>query len=112
MSPERGFTVVLITAPNEDEGARIARTLVEESLAACVNMVKNIRSVYYWQGRVHDEAEALLIVKTRRELFGALSARVKELHSYEVPEIIALPVTEGPAGYLNWLYEATSGQRS
>lgn len=109
---ERGFSVVLITVPNEEDGARMARTLVEESLAACVNILKNIRSVYYWKGKVEDDAEALLIVKTRRELFDALCSRVKELHSYEVPEIIALPITEGSAGYLNWLYESTSGQRS
>ena len=101
------YIVVLITAPGEDEAARIARALVEGRLAGCVNILKGVRSVYSWEGRVEDSPEVLMIVKTRRELFGPLSAKVRELHSYSVPEIISFPVAEGSADYLNWLTEVT-----
>lgn len=99
--------VVFITAPNEDEAAKMARTLVESRLAACVNVIRNIRSIYSWQGKVEDEAEVLMIVKTGRHLFDRLSEKVKELHGYAVPEIIAIPIVEGSANYLNWLKEVT-----
>ncbi|RJQ21052.1 MAG: divalent-cation tolerance protein CutA [Nitrospiraceae bacterium] len=99
--------VVFITAPHEDLAASIARALVESRLAACANIIKGIRSIYAWQGKIEDDSEVLMIVKTRRELFDALSAKVKELHSYEVPEIIALPVTAGSEDYLKWLREST-----
>jgi len=99
--------VVYITASGEDEAARIAKTLVEAKLAACVNIVKNVRSIYSWQGKIEDEPEALMIVKTQRKHFKALSAKVKELHSYSVPEIIALPIVEGSEDYLKWLKEVT-----
>ncbi len=99
--------VVYITAANEEEAAKIARALVETRLAACVNIVKNIRSIYTWQGKVEDETEALMIVKTQKKHFGTLSAKVKELHSYSVPEIIALPIIEGSGDYLKWLREVT-----
>ncbi|MCL5024545.1 MAG: divalent-cation tolerance protein CutA [Nitrospirae bacterium] len=99
--------VVFITASNEEEAAKIALALVGERLAGCVNIVKGIRSIYRWQGKVEDEAEVLMIAKTRRELFGALSKKVKELHSYSVPEVIAFPVAEGSAEYLDWLKEVT-----
>jgi len=99
--------VVYITSPNEDEAARIAKAIVEERLAGCVNIVKGIRSIYSWQGKIEDDSEVLMIVKTQKHLFERLKMRVKELHSYTVPEIIALPVVEGSEDYLNWLKEAT-----
>lgn len=99
--------VIFITAPNEDEAARIARSLVEARLAACANIVRNIRSIYTWQGSVQDDAEVLMVVKTRKGLFEAVSGKVKELHSYDVPEIIALPIIDGSPDYLNWLREST-----
>lgn len=99
--------VVYITASSEEEAAEISRALVEERLAGCVNIVRGIRSIYSWEGRVEDEAEVLMIVKSRRALFERLSQRVKELHSYTVPEVIALPVMEGSADYLSWLQGAT-----
>lgn len=99
--------VVYVTAPDEDEAAKIAQTLVAERLAGCVNIVKGVRSIYSWQGKIEDDPEVLMIVKTQRHLFGALKDRVRELHSYTVPEIIALPVVEGSEDYLNWLDEAT-----
>ena len=101
------YIMVLITASKEDEAARIARDIVSSRLAACVNIVKGIRSIYRWQGKIEDEGEVLMIVKTRRDLFGELKKRVKELHSYSVPEIIALPIVEGSEEYLKWLQEET-----
>ena len=99
--------VVFITASNEDEGANIAKTLVGERLAGCVNIVKDIRSIYRWEGKTEDEKEVLMIAKTQRSLFTKLSQRVRELHSYTVPEIIAMPVVEGSEDYLSWLKNVT-----
>lgn len=99
--------VVYITAPNEEDAVKISRAVVEERLAGCVNIVKGIRSIYSWQGKIEDDSEVLMIAKTQRHLFESLKKRVKELHSYTVPEIIALPVVEGSEDYLNWLKEVT-----
>lgn len=99
--------VVLITASGEDEAAKISRALVEERLAACVNIIKGIRSIYQWQGKIEDESEVLMMAKTQRHLFLSLSKKVKELHTYTVPEILALPIVEGSAEYLDWLEEVT-----
>ena len=101
------FITVFITAPNEEEASKISRTIVEERLAACVNIIRSVRSIYRWQGRVEDESEVLMIVKTKRTLFVRLQERVKELHSYEIPEIIGLPVIEGSKDYLDWLGQET-----
>lgn len=97
------YLVTLITAPNEEEASRIGHTLVGERLAACVTIIPAVRSIYHWEGRIEDEKEVLLIVKTKRSLFEPLKKRVKELHSYSVPEIIAVPLVEGDEQYLNWL---------
>lgn len=99
--------VVYITAPNEEEAAKIARTLVSEKLAGCVNIVKGIRSIYSWQGKIEDDSEALMICKTQKHLFDSLKKRVKELHSYTVPEVIAIPIVTGSEDYLSWLGEVT-----
>jgi len=99
--------VVFITASNEDEAAKIAKALVENKLAGCVNIIKNIRSIYSWQGKIEDEPEVLMIAKTQKSLFNDLSKKVKELHSYTVPEIIALPIVDGSEDYLQWLREVT-----
>ncbi len=101
------FIIVLITAKEEGEAARIAEELVDSRLAACVNVVKGIRSIYSWKGKREDETEVLMVVKTRRDLFDGLKKRIKELHSYSIPEIIALPVIEGSEEYLEWLREET-----
>lgn len=106
--PSNHPIVCYITAPNEDEAVRIARAVVEGRLAACVNIVKNVRSIYTWQGAVEDDPEVLMIVKTQMILFQRLSEKVKEMHSYDVPEIIALPIIDGSKDYLNWLNESTS----
>jgi periplasmic divalent cation tolerance protein len=107
MDAKMEFSVVLITAGSEDEAERIASALVEEQLAACVNIVGPIRSIYRWQGKVQNERELLLVVKTRSEILPRLRARVDELHSYDTPEIIALPITSGSEKYLRWLEAAT-----
>jgi periplasmic divalent cation tolerance protein len=101
------YITVFITAPNEEEAARISNAIVGERLAACVNIIRSVRSIYRWQGRVEDEQEVLMIVKTKRTLFERLQGRVRELHSYSVPEIIGLPVVEGSKQYLDWLGQET-----
>jgi periplasmic divalent cation tolerance protein len=101
--------VVYVTAPTEEEAGKIARSLVEDKLAGCVNIVKNMRSIYRWQGKIEDEAEVLMIVKTRKEHFAYIREMVKQLHSYSVPEIIALPIVAGSEDYLTWLKEETKG---
>jgi len=105
------FVVVLITAPNEEDAAKMANDLVGSRLAACVNMIRNIRSIYRWQGKIEDEGEVLMLVKIRKEHFKDLEKRVKELHPYAVPEIIALPIIEGSEEYLGWLKEETSKEQ-
>ena len=99
--------VVLITASSEYEAVTIARSLVEGKLAGCVNIIHNIRSIYRWEENVEDEQEVLMIVKTRKAIFHELMKKVKELHSYTVPEIIALPIVEGSEEYLKWLRDVT-----
>ncbi len=98
----RGPVVVLITTP-ESEAERIARTLVEERLAACVNIVKGVTSIYWWRGNVESDSEALLIVKTSAGILPRLEEKVREIHPYEVPEIIVLPIIAGLKDYLEWL---------
>jgi uncharacterized protein involved in tolerance to divalent cations/8-oxo-dGTP pyrophosphatase MutT (NUDIX family) len=98
-----GFIVVYVTAGSAEEAEQLAQTLVGEKLAACVNRIKSVRSVYRWQGQIEQSDEELLIIKTRKELFSALEKRVREVHSYSVPEVIALPIIAGSAGYLSWL---------
>lgn len=98
--------VILVTAPTADEAARMARVLVEERLAACGNVVPQIRSIYRWEGKVQDEPEALLVLKTRSELFERLRARVVELHPYDCPEVLRLAVDGGHAPYLAWIAQS------
>ncbi|MGI5861317.1 MAG: divalent-cation tolerance protein CutA [Myxococcales bacterium] len=98
--------VVLVTAPSADKAVEIGRVLVEERLAACANLVSPIRSIYRWQGKVEDEAEALLLIKTRVDVFERLRERVVGLHEYSCPEIVALPIIRGHEPYLRWLGES------
>lgn len=99
--------IILITAGSEEEAEKIARTLVAEQLAACVNVVSPIRSIYRWEGKVQDDREWLLFIKTQQTRFAAVEARVKTLHSYQVPEVIALPVVDGSEKYLGWVKSET-----
>jgi periplasmic divalent cation tolerance protein len=95
--------VVLSTCASEEEADRIARSLVEARVAACVNIVPGVRSVYRWQGAVESSGEWLLAIKSTRERFEALRVAIEKSHSYEVPEIVALPVVDGAPNYLNWI---------
>ncbi len=97
--------IVLSTLPSSDVAASIARTLIEERLCACVNILPAIRSIYRWQGTVHDEPEVLALIKTTAERYDALAERLRALHPYEVPEILALDVAAGAASYLAWVGE-------
>jgi periplasmic divalent cation tolerance protein len=101
------FVVVLVTAGSAEEGRRIGHALVEERLAACVNVVGPIRSIYRWEGAVEEAEEHLLMMKARSADVPALTARVRALHSYDVPEVVALPLTGGSEAYLAWLATAT-----
>lgn len=101
------FAVLLVTCGSEEEAARIGRALVEEGLAACVNLLSPVRSIYRWEGKVCDEREWLLVIKTRTERFSEIEERVRSLHAYSVPEIISLPIVEGSAPYLAWVKEMT-----
>lgn len=100
MSP---YVVVFVTVSSTREGKRIAETLVRERLAACINVLRGLTSHYWWKGRVETSREELLMIKTRRSRFSALAKRVRALHSYTVPEIIALPVVSGQRDYLRWI---------
>ena len=100
--------VVLSTFPSEARAAEIARTLVDARLAACVNLVTGVRSIYRWQGAVEEASEVLAVIKTTSERVEALRSRLVELHPYEVPEVLALPVTGGHAGYLAWVASETT----
>jgi periplasmic divalent cation tolerance protein len=103
------FIVVYVTAGSPAEADRLARALVDERLAACVNRIAPVQSVYRWEGKLEQSEEQLLIIKTKRECFPALEKRVRELHNYAVPEIIALPIIDGSQDYLRWLNEQTTG---
>ncbi|MFO7899221.1 MAG: divalent-cation tolerance protein CutA [Planctomycetota bacterium] len=98
---------VYITASDADEAGRIARAIVDERLAACANVIDGVRSIYWWQGEVQDDAEAVLIAKTRRELVPALIDRVVELHSYDCPCVVTLPIEAGHPPFLRWVEAET-----
>jgi len=97
------YIAVFITAGSEAEAARIAKGLVAGKLAACVSIIRGIRSVYSWKGKLEDSRECLLVAKTAEGLFSELERSVKRMHSYECPEIIAIPVKAGSRDYLKWI---------
>jgi periplasmic divalent cation tolerance protein len=99
--------IVLITTSTGDEAAKIGTALVDGHLAACVNIVPEVRSLFFWQGELNDERETLLICKSRMPLMKQIITRVKALHSYAVPEVIALPIVAGSEEYLDWVKETT-----
>ena len=105
--PTKGKVVVLVTCGTAGEAEQIARTLVEQRLAACVNLVETpVRSIYRWQGKIETASEYLLVIKTSREKLVGLRGQVERLHSYDVPEVIALPIVDGSPQYLRWLEES------
>jgi periplasmic divalent cation tolerance protein len=112
LSREEGLVTevvaVLVTVPDAGKAAEMTRTLVEARLAACGNVVPGVRSIYRWEGRIQDESEALVVLKTTRVRIPELVARIRTLHPYEVPEVLALPVEEGNGAYLEWVVKSTS----
>ncbi len=98
--------IVLCTAGSEDEARKIARHLVEQQLAACVNIVPRVESIYRWQGKVESSGEWLLLIKTTVERFPAVQDAIHELHSYQLPECIAINIEDGSAGYLAWIAQS------
>lgn len=103
-----GMIFVYITAGSAEEARAIARALVEERLAACVNIIDGMTSIYSWENRIEEGNETIMIVKTRQELFNELAARVKAMHSYSVPCIVEIPLGRIDAGYLAWLTAETA----
>ena len=99
--------IVLITTSGSEEARKIGKTLVDEHIAACVNIVPEVRSLFFWEGKTQDERETLLICKTRMPRMEQLVTRVKLLHSYAVPEVIAIPIVAGSRDYLDWVRDVT-----
>lgn len=100
-------TITFVTCKDRRQAAAIARSLVKEKLAACVNVVPGVTSIYRWEGRVEEAREVLLVIKSRRALSKRLVARVRALHSYEVPEVVTIPIAAGNPAYLRWVREST-----
>jgi len=97
------YMIVIMTAPSKEEAVKIVRTLLEERLIACANIIDPVYSLFWWKEKIEDEKEVLVIMKSHQKLFEKLSKRVTELHSYDVPEILALPIAEGSQSYLDWM---------
>ena len=97
------YLIVFMTAPNREEAMKIVRTLLEERLIACGNIVDPVSSLFWWKGKIEEEKEVLVILKSNDKLFKKLSKRIKELHSYDVPEILAFPIVDGNSSYLDWM---------
>ncbi len=103
------YSLVLSTTSTKEEAQEIARTLVERKLVACVNVVGPIDSIYRWKGEVESSQEFLLLLKTESDKFDAVREAVRSLHSYEVPEVVQIPIENGLPAYLNWISESVSG---
>ncbi|MBS7647940.1 MAG: divalent-cation tolerance protein CutA [Candidatus Bathyarchaeia archaeon] len=103
---KKQYIIMLVTASSKDEAEKIARKLLEERLIACANIVGLVHSLFWWQGKIDITQEYLILMKTRKDLFAKVAERVKALHSYQTPEIIALPIIEGSKDYLKWLDES------
>ncbi len=104
------FAIILTTASATEEGRSIANTLVEKQLAACVNIIPKISSVYRWEGQIQSETEVLLLIKTTKDLEAEVYREVQAVHSYDTPELITLPITNGSETYLDWLTAAVRKQ--
>jgi len=104
---KKAYIIIFITACSDQEANKIASALVNEKLVACVNIIPKIHSIYWWENKVCQEDEVMLIAKSTQSLFPTIIHRVKSLHSYKVPEILSFPILEGLPEYLNWIEEAT-----
>jgi len=106
---DTGISVVLVSVPDLEVGRRLARALLDERLVACANLVPGVTSLYHWEGEVQEDDEVLLVMKTRSGLVPRLSERIPELHPYELPEVLALRVTDGLPAYCRWVLDETGG---
>jgi len=97
------YIIVLMTASNKEEAIKIVRILLEEKLIACANMIEAISSFYWWKGKIQEDKEVLVIMKSNKNLFKNLSSRIMKLHSYDIPEILAIPIVDGSSSYLDWM---------
>lgn len=103
----KAFVIILNTCPSQKEAKKIAKILVAEKLAACVNISSPVQSIYSWKGKICSENEYLLIIKSKKSLFKKIKNRIQQLHLYECPEIIALPILQGSEDYLAWISKNT-----
>ena len=109
MSRENDYSLIITTTANKESAREIARLLVEKRLAACAQMLP-IESIYFWQGKICEESETALFIKSKTALFDEIKAAIKENHPYEVPEIVQIPITDGLPEYLKWIGDCTSRQ--
>ncbi len=105
--PKDQYLLVLCTFPNAEEARQIGTQLVELQVAACVNLLPQVESIYRWEGEIKDESEVLALIKTTVNNYAEIEARIRELHPYDTPEVIAVPVERGATSYLNWISEVT-----
>ncbi|HLN88514.1 MAG TPA: divalent-cation tolerance protein CutA [Candidatus Binatia bacterium] len=105
MSTSTNYIIVTVTTPNKEEAEKIAQSLLNEKLIACANIINPVTSFFFWSGKVERAEECLMVMKSRLDLFEELSERLKSLHSYEVPEILAVPIVKGSEAYLDWMGE-------
>jgi len=105
-------SVAFVTVPNEELGKRLARGLVEKKLAACVNIIPSIKSIYQWEGKIEEDSELLLMIKTRSSLISEVSKYVRQNHSYDVAEVISLPIESGNPPYLDWIGKSVPESQS
>ena len=101
------FIIIYCTTPNRKEGVEIAKALIENNLAACVNILDKVESIFSWDGELTEEKEAMLVIKTRKELFLKVNIMIQKLHSYNVPEVIAIPIIDADETYLKWIAHET-----
>jgi len=106
MSANTNFIIVLVTTPNKAEAEKVSQSLLNEKLIACANIINPVTSFFHWSGKVERAEECLVVMKSRLDLFGELAERLKGLHSYEVPEVLAFPIVGGSKAYLDWMGEA------
>ena len=104
------YTLIMVTASSREEAEKIATTLLEKKLIACANILGPVSSRFWWQGKIDSAEEYIIFMKTKRELFDQVADNVKQLHSYEVPEIIALPIVEGTKPYLEWINSSLASE--
>ncbi|MCB1232121.1 MAG: divalent-cation tolerance protein CutA [Verrucomicrobiae bacterium] len=105
--PQDQYLLVLCTFPNAEEARQIGTQLIELQVAACVNLIPQIESIYRWKGEIKQESEVMAVIKTTMNNYAEIEARIRELHPYDTPEVIAVPIERGATSYLNWISEVT-----